>query len=129
MSEKQSQNAAEATVENTRPRRTYQPDIDVVERETEFILTADMPGAVSDRVEVNYDDGKLSIHAPVESRLPEGAQSLLMEYGVSDYHREFSVNHTIDATKISADYHDGVLSLTLPKIEAVKTRRIEVSGG
>ena len=52
---------------------------------------------------------------------------LLREYGVGDYYRSFQVSEAIDAGKISAEYADGVLTLHLPKAEAVKPRKIAVS--
>jgi HSP20 family protein len=51
---------------------------------------------------------------------------LLREYGVGDFRRAFRVGNQIDATRISADFADGVLRLHLPKIEAAKPRKISV---
>jgi HSP20 family protein len=48
------------------------------------------------------------------------------EYGIGDFFRTFTIGETIDADKISAELKDGVLTLHLPKTEAVKPRRIEV---
>jgi HSP20 family protein len=49
--------------------------------------------------------------------------------GVGDYHRSFTIGEAIDAEKISAEMHNGVLTLHLPKSEKVKPRRIEVKAG
>ena len=56
-----------------------------------------------------------------------GGEFLLHEYGVGDYYRTFQVSEAIDAGKISADYADGVLTLHLPKAEALKPRKIAVN--
>jgi HSP20 family protein len=51
---------------------------------------------------------------------------LLQEYGVGDFYRTFKVSEQIDSTRISAEYHDGVLTIHLPKVEAAKPRKISV---
>ncbi len=51
---------------------------------------------------------------------------LLREYGVGDFYRTFRVSEQIDASRIEAEYADGVLKLHLPKVEAVKPRKITV---
>ena len=57
----------------------------------------------------------------------DGQGYFLREYGVGDYYRSFQISEAIDAGKISAEYADGVLTLHLPKTEAVKPRKIAVS--
>ena len=84
-------------------------------------------GAKSDTIDVNFEDGTLEIHAAVTPRHDDGQTCLLQEYGVGDYYRSFQVSEAIDAGKISAEYADGVLTLRLPKTEAVKPRKIAVS--
>ncbi len=46
----------------------YRPNVDVFEKEDEIVILADLPGATPDSIEVDYDDGELSIRAQVESR-------------------------------------------------------------
>ena len=62
-------------------------------------------------------------------RQDEDHEYLLREYGTGDYYRTFQVSEAVDASKITADYSDGVLTLHLPKTEAVKPRKIEVKTG
>jgi len=117
-----------AVAERTRCGCCYRPSVDIVEQEDELLVMADMPGAQSDAIDVKFEDGTLEIYAAVAPR-QEGEDYLLREYGVGDYYRTFQVSEAVDAAKISAQYADGVLTLRLPKAEAIKPRKIAVSAG
>ncbi|MBN1908744.1 MAG: Hsp20/alpha crystallin family protein [Pirellulales bacterium] len=110
--------------ERTRCGCEYRPNVDILEKVDELVVVADVPGAAADSIDVDFKEGMLSIHAPVPQ--PEARNDLLREYGVGDYYRTFRVSEAIDASKISAEYSDGVLTLHLPKVEAAKPRKISV---
>jgi HSP20 family protein len=116
-----------ATAEQTRGGPCYQPNVDIYELTDEILLAADIPGAKCDDIDVNFEDGTLAIHVRVPQRRSDGVSFLRQEYGVGDYYRTFRVSEQIDATRISANYKDGVLALHLPKLEAVKPRKIQVT--
>jgi HSP20 family protein len=116
-----------ATVERTRCGCCYRPNVDILEQADELLVLADMPGAKSDAIDVKFEDGTLEITAAVSPRREDGLASLLQEYGVGDYYRSFQVSEAIDASKITAEYADGVLKLRLPKAEALKPRKITVA--
>jgi HSP20 family protein len=109
--------------------RCYVPAVDVLETPHELTLTVDVPGAAADRIDVRFEDGELRIHAPVAPRRKESQKFLLEEYGVGDYVRTFRLGKEIDAAKIEAKVADGVLTLRLPKVEAVKPRKVTVNVG
>ncbi len=113
-------------VEATRAGRYYRPNVDIVELADELVLFADTPGARGDAIDVHYENGELTVRAPVEPRQTD-ASYLLREYGVGGYVRTFRVGEQIDASRISAEYADGVLKLRLPKAEAVRPRKIAVN--
>ena len=118
--------ADEATAaEHTRGGRFFRPHVDILEQEDKLLVLADVPGAKGDQIDVRFEDGNLTIHAPVEPRRQDDPY-LLREYGVGDYYRTFQVSEAVDASKITADYADGVLTLHLPKAEASKPRKIGV---
>lgn len=114
-----------ATVERTRGGVTYVPRFDIVETEDELTLFGDMPGVAQENLELRFENEHLVINAKVEPR-HAGHKSLYAEYGIGDFYREFRINETIDASKISAELKNGVLTVHLPKTEQVKPRRIEV---
>lgn len=102
------------------------PDVDILERTDEFLLRADIPGCGAESVDARVEDQTLIISCKVKRRPPADAAFLVREYEVGDFYREFLVGDWLDASKISAEYSDGVLTLHLPKAETMKTRKIQV---
>ena len=113
-------------VERTRSGRCYIPATDIIEKEETILLLADMPGADKNAIDITLEDNVLTIQGCVEEKDPEGARLLHSEYGVGDYHRSFTLNDTIDQSKIKASFSTGVLRLELPKAEKAKTRKIDI---
>ena len=102
------------------------PPVNVVETKDGYVLEAEMPGVGKDGLEVLLEDNELTI---VGHRRPagiEGAQPLYRESVDRDFRRAFVLDPTIDTAKISARMERGVLTLTLPKAEKVKPRKISV---
>jgi HSP20 family protein len=120
--------AAEELVrgEHTRSGSLYRPSVDILERADELVVLADVPGASGEDIDVDFEDGSLTIHAKVNPRQEAETEYLVREYGVGDYYRTFHVSEAIDATKITAECADGVLTLHLPKAESTKPRKIDV---
>lgn len=104
----------------------YKPAVDVFETPEEVVIVAATPGAASDGIDVSYEEGVLTLHAKVASRAHD-AKYLLREYGVGDYYRQFTVGERIDASKVTAEYRDGLVRIHLPKSEAAKPRKIVVN--
>jgi HSP20 family protein len=113
--------------EQTRSGEFYRPDVDILELADELVVHADVPGVRPDDIDINFEDGALTIYAKVTERPPSGPV-LLREYGVGDYRRTFRVSEQIDSGRISAQYGDGVLTLHLPKAEKARPRKIQVQG-
>ena len=116
-----------ASAERTRGGTYYRPSVDILERTDELVVHADVPGSTPDDIDINFEDGTLTIHAKVKPRQDEQTRYLVREYDVGDYYRTFHVSEVVDAGRITADYADGVLTLHLPKTEAIKPRKINVS--
>jgi HSP20 family protein len=114
--------------ERVRPGRVFIPAVDIYETPEALVLTADMPGVSSDKVTLDLKENLLTIYGQV-GPLPENETLLAQEYAIGDYYREFQVGELVDTAKIEATVKDGVLTLTLPKAEKAKPRRIEVKSG
>jgi HSP20 family molecular chaperone IbpA len=107
------------------PELTYRPTVDICDGGAEVVIIADVPGAAADAIDVSFDDGVLSVHAPVSARELPG-RSLRQEYGIGDYRRSFKLGEGFDASLISASCRRGVLEIHVPRLAAVRPRKIEV---
>lgn len=122
---KQQNPADVATVERTQQSVTFTPRFDIWENEDELVLYGDLPGVAAADLDIRFEEKQLSIHGRVNAR-QNGVQYLYAEYGVGDFFRTFAIGESIDASKIAAELKNGVLTVHLPKTEAVKPKRIEV---
>jgi HSP20 family protein len=115
--------------ERTRPGSVYRPHVDILESQDELTLVADVPGAKGESIDIDFEDGLLTIQGRVEPRYQSDRRFLLCEYGIGDFYRTFRVSEQIDASRIHAECVNGVLTVHLPKTEAAKPRKIEVRAG
>ncbi len=129
--ELQAQEKKEVTTpaEGTRPGVTFTPAVDIFETETAMTLLADMPGVGNDKLDIDLRENVLTIEGAVEP--PESKEEVFIfrEYPVGKYYRQFTLSEVIDQSRIEAGLKDGVLRLTLPKVEKAAPRKITVSAG
>ena len=114
------------SVEQTRPGRVFVPDVDIYETEKEIKLLADMPGVTPKKLNINLKDNILTLDGEVETLESKDETPIFKEFETGRYYRQFSLSHVIDQSKIEAELKDGVLKLTLPKVETLTPRKIEV---
>ena len=107
---------------------TYRPNVDVADCGSELVLVADIPGSVAEQIDVSFDDGVLAITATVRGR-PQAGNPVLQEYGVGDYRRSFQIGEGFDGSQIAATYRNGVLTVRVPRLAAVRPRTIPVTTG
>ncbi len=107
---------------------TYIPDVDISETEDCIRLVADMPGVDPSSVDVSVEHHVLTIEGTAHVDAPEGCNLVGQEYGIGKYRRDFTLADTVDTTNIRARVKNGVLELTLPKRDEVKTRKIKIEG-
>lgn len=115
-----------AKTERVRAAQAYTPVVDIIEKPEELLLIAEVPGAKAEDIDVQYENGLLRLSAAVKPRQPDTTEYLHREYGVGDFCRTFEIGEGIDATRIAAEVRNGMLTLHLPKSEAVKPRKIAV---
>jgi HSP20 family molecular chaperone IbpA len=88
-----------------------------------------MPGVESKNVDIDLRDNQLTLTGKVDAAEAEKELSLYREFNWGDYFRQFTLSDVIDQGKITAKMEDGVLRLTLPKVEKVKPQKISVTTG
>ncbi|MGA7144019.1 MAG: Hsp20/alpha crystallin family protein [Desulfobacterales bacterium] len=112
--------------EQTRPGVVFTPSVDIFETERELTVLADLPGVTTENLTIDLRENTLTLTGEVEPFEEAHEEDILVEYEVGKYYRQFSLSNLIDQSKIDAKLTDGVLRLTLPKVEEAKPRKIEV---
>jgi len=112
----------------TAPRRTVVPRYNVEETADAFVITAYVPGVNRSDVETNLDNETLTVFARRTWTPPSEWTTLYREIPVADYRLALELDHRVNREAVRAELTQGVLTLTLPKAESVKPRRIEIKG-
>jgi HSP20 family protein len=112
--------------EQTTPGLVFTPAVDIFETEKEITLLADMPGVKADDLGIDLRENTLTLSGNVEPVRAEGEELLLGEYEYGRYYRQFTLGEMVDQEKIDASLTDGVLRLSLPKVEKATPRKISV---
>jgi HSP20 family protein len=101
------------------------PEVNIIETKEGYVLEAEMPGVTKDGLDISLEDNVLTL---VGRRSPAPAgTSLYRESQTADFRRVFQLDPSIESEKINARIEQGILTLTLPKAEKVKPRKITVS--
>ena len=103
--------------------------VDVTESDTQYTVKAELPGVEKKDIDVNIDGNRVSISARVERKqeLKEGERVVRRERYSGAPNRLFSLESEIDEAAATAQYNDGVLSLTLPKKAASERKRLPIN--
>lgn len=104
------------------------PAVDIFENAKSITLLADMPGVAPDRLEIDLNEGVLTITGRVESRQGAQEEVVLREYRPATFQRKFTLSQSVDQSRIEARLEDGVLHLELPKVAKAEPRKIKVKG-
>jgi len=106
---------------------TQQPVYDVTETPEEFVITARIPGVDRSAVETVIDGDDLVITGKRTWKQPDGWKLLHEEIPAVDYRLVLRLDHRVNRDALKAHLTNGILTVMLPKAEAVKPRRIEIS--
>lgn len=114
-------------LERTRSGKTFIPPVDIYETPGAVVVVADLPGVGTDAVEVNVEKRVLTISGTAARRTYEGHTLAFAQYETGDFHRSFQISEELDQDKISATLKNGLLRVTLPRIQT-KQKKITVTG-
>jgi len=112
--------------EQTKPGPAFIPAVDIFETEKAITLIADMPGVKADAINIDLSENVLSLSGDVLPFEGKDEEDILVEFEVGRFWRQFTISELIDQSKIDAEFKDGVLHLTLPKVEKAQPRKITV---
>jgi HSP20 family protein len=101
------------------------PNVNIFETKDGYVLQAEMPGVSKDGLDITLEGTEITITGRRSPDVVTG-ETLFRERNTADYRRVFELDPAIDTSKVSAKIEQGVLTVTLPKSEQVKPRKIKV---
>ena len=108
-------------------RRVRQVPVDAYRRGNEFKVDFDLPGADPGSIDLTVERDVLTVRATRTWRRDEGDEVLVAERGQGDFSRQLFLGESLDRDNITAIYHDGVLTITIPVAEQAKPKKVEVT--
>ncbi len=103
------------------------PAVDIVEEKDRYVLRADVPGVKPEDIDVNMENGILSVSGERRDESSEEAEGMRRVERVSGrFYRRFNLPDTADAEEISAKSANGILEVLIPKQAEIQARRITV---
>lgn len=108
--------------------RPWSPSVDIVETEDALQLKADLPDVKIEDIDIRVENNTLTVRGQRKFEKDEkvkGYHRIERSYG--DFVRSFALPQTVDTEKVTADYKNGVLTISLPKKEAAKPRQVKVA--
>src|SRR2546423_10668820 len=110
-------------------RGAWTPNVDIYENKDEIILEAELPGMNREDFELTIENNVLTLRGERRFEKKDETDNYhRVERAYGSFTRSFTLPNTVTAEGANADYRNGVLSVTLPKREDTKARRIEVKG-
>ena len=101
------------------------PEVNIFETKDGYVVEAEMPGVSKEGLEITLEGNEVTITGRRTAEQVQG-QVLFRDRSAADFRRVFELDPAIDTGKISATMNQGILTLTLPKSERVKPRKITV---
>jgi HSP20 family protein len=110
--------------------RVWVPAIDVVEKKDAYVLYAELPGVDGSQVDISFEQNVLTVRGAKKSAIDASAEGELRVYAAERvtgaFERTVRFPEFVDGEKISAEFANGVLMITIPKAQAAQPRKIEI---
>lgn len=108
----------------------WSPPVDVEETPDQLVLTAELPGMQHEDIDVELEDGVLTIQGEKkEEQKDENTQGLLYERRWGSFTRRFTLPRAVNPNNITAEFENGILTIYVPKAEEAKGRKIQITAG
>jgi len=105
----------------------WSPAVNVREDEDSFFIEAELPGMSREDIELEVEQNSLVIKGERRfEQKEEGENYHFVERSYGSFYRSFTLPKNVDADGIGAEYKDGVLTVTVPKKEEVKPKKVEI---
>lgn len=101
--------------------------VDVMRANDDIVLQAALPGIAPEDISVTIDQGMLTISAENAAEPNAESDYIIRERRFGKFHRVMQLPKWVDADNIETQYRYGVLTVTLPKLEATKPRRLQIN--
>jgi len=117
-----------AATEETPLVGNWLPPVDILEDKDAVRIAAELPGVKAEDVKISMENNVLTIRGEKRFERREGAEDRghRLERAYGAFERSFTVPASVDAEHIEAKYEQGVLTVTLPKVERAKPRQISI---
>jgi HSP20 family protein len=113
---------------NEAPEMVWNAPVDVYESKDAYRVEVEFPGIGKENIEIHYEDDVLSVSAKRDTPdIAEGVREWKKERRTGKFYRSFKLVKDINDEHISANYQDGILTVTLPKSEKVKPKQIPIT--
>lgn len=104
----------------------WTPAVDAWEDDDRLVLSLDMPGVARDAIEIDVEDGRMCIRFERRPQAAGDVRYRRRERTHGAFERTFVLPDTVDAGRADASYRDGVLTVTVPRAESARPRRVRV---
>lgn len=105
----------------------WAPKVDIEEKETEYLVTAELPGVEKDHVKVEVKNGGLRLCGEKKSETETKTKNMIrQEQFYGKFERYFALPEDIKAEEVKAVYKNGILKVHIPRSESAKPKTIEV---
>jgi HSP20 family protein len=110
------------------PSKGWAPALDIHEDKDSFVVRTELPGLKREDIEVSLHDGALIISGERKvEKVAEDVEVHRQERYFGKFQRALTLPTPVAADKIKAQYKDGILTVTLPKVEEAKPKQIDIS--
>jgi HSP20 family protein len=103
--------------------------MDAYRENNSFVVHMDLPGVSADSIDLTVEQNVLTVHAERKPPVGDSSERVVAERPYGVFSRQLFLGDTLDTDNLSANYEDGVLTLTIPFLEEAKPRKVQINSG